>query len=212
MRHFRGFNIWVPQTASTRVSGTVWWFMKPFEPDCHLLTPENNAILYPSTRHRLHPTDDGSDLLGRCFLEPSLGVCCITRLGPKLDSASDQTFTATLHYRCLSSQAEFYSPVTIIEKWILNGPILPKPEADNTRPQTAPVSYPIFALPSAYNDKAPVQSAEAKMIPSIRQETTPVDAPQSDRKQSQFDLQDTRVDEPAGLRRSQRKRKAPDFL
>ena len=33
MRHFRAFNIWVPLTMAQRISGTVWWFLKPFVPD-----------------------------------------------------------------------------------------------------------------------------------------------------------------------------------
>ena len=49
MRHFRGFNIWVPQNCAARVSGTVWWFLKPFVPDDDLLSPDNSNILYQAT-------------------------------------------------------------------------------------------------------------------------------------------------------------------
>jgi hypothetical protein len=84
MRHFRGFNIWVPQTCAMRVSGTVWWFLKPFVPDDDLLSPDNSKVLYPPSRERVFPSPDGSDLLGRCFMDPSVGVCCITQLGPVL--------------------------------------------------------------------------------------------------------------------------------
>jgi hypothetical protein len=40
IRHFRGFEVWVPQTASKRVTGTVWWFLKPVEPDNESLFPD----------------------------------------------------------------------------------------------------------------------------------------------------------------------------
>jgi hypothetical protein len=81
IRHFRGFNIWVPQTASKRVSGTVWWYLKPLITNDDLLDPKNDHILYPPSRERLSPQPNGEDLLGRCFFEPSMGVCCITHLG-----------------------------------------------------------------------------------------------------------------------------------
>jgi hypothetical protein len=64
MRHFCGFNIWVPQTSASCVSGTVWWFLEPFVPDDDLLAPTNNHVLYPRTKHRLFPKTNGADLLG----------------------------------------------------------------------------------------------------------------------------------------------------
>ena len=80
--HFRAFYIWVPQTSALRVSATVWWFFAHQEPDETLLDLEDTSISYPPTRDRPAPQKDGSDLLGRYFFEPELGVCCITRLGP----------------------------------------------------------------------------------------------------------------------------------
>ncbi len=204
MRHFRGFEIWVPQNASKRVSGTVWWFLKPFEPDTALLAPENNAILYPPIRQRLNPAEDGSDLLGRCFLEPNLGVCCITRLGPELNDENGQTPTASLHYRCLASQAEFYSPVQQIEQWITEGPVLQKPETTDTRPMTVPVSYPIFAPIIKDVGHTPDQSNPSQVAPLIHEELVSLDSV------TPLIMEPTIVE--VGLRRSQRKRKAPDFL
>ncbi len=205
MRHFRGFDVWVPpQTASKRVSGTVWWFLKPFEPDSNLLSPDNNNILYPLTRLRPHPRYDGSDLLGRCFLEPSLGVCCITRLGPELEQACEQTTTASLHYRCLASQAEYFSPVTLIEQWIQEGPILQRPDTDVNRPRTAPVSYPTFAPAIAHEEHQPLGIAPSPTAPPAQNNVTAGDdvvSPPS-----------AVTTEKGGLRRLQRKRKAPDFL
>jgi hypothetical protein len=53
------------------------------KPSQDLLQLDPN-IAYPPTRDRPNPSDDGSDLLGRHFLEPELGVCHITALGPIL--------------------------------------------------------------------------------------------------------------------------------
>jgi hypothetical protein len=52
INHFRGFHIWVPQTSAARVSGTIWWFLKPFLPDDDLLSPEHDDVLYPMTKER----------------------------------------------------------------------------------------------------------------------------------------------------------------
>jgi hypothetical protein len=141
LRHFRGFHIWVPSTASARISGTVWWFLKPFVPDDELLLPDNNHIMYPQSNDRPNPTTNGSDLLGRCFTEPNLGVCCITRLGPEI-TVTNVDSVPSLHYRSLATQAEFYSPVTTIAGWIRNGPILQPPDTDAPRATIAPVTYP----------------------------------------------------------------------
>jgi hypothetical protein len=85
-----------------RVSGTVWWFLEPFVPDDDLLSPQNHEVLYPQTKHRLSPQPNGADLLGRCFMEPKSGVCCITKLG-HLSGGQDDTLEPTLHYRCLAT-------------------------------------------------------------------------------------------------------------
>ena len=62
--------------------------MTPIKPDQDLLqlAPE---IAYPPTRDRPNPQDNGADLLGRHFVEPEIGVCCITDLGPIIHKAID---------------------------------------------------------------------------------------------------------------------------
>ena len=86
--HFRSFNIWIPSNSASRVSNTVWWFMTPIKPDQDLLqlAPE---VAYPPTRDRPNPQDNGSDLLGRHFVEPEIGVCCVTDLGHIIHKAID---------------------------------------------------------------------------------------------------------------------------
>ena len=215
MRHFRGFNIWVPQTCSTRVSGTVWWFLKPFTPDESLLSPENDDVLYPSSRDRTSPAANGSDLLGRCFLEPTIGVCCITRLGPEINLPTD---TVTLHYRCLATQAEHYASVSDIEKWIRDGPILSRPANPETTIPKAPVTYPIYATSTPRPD-APSDAS----LPDDIQNHFPIPSPTNniDSLTTNHDMEaplpptelhDDNMPLPLSLRRSQRKRTRPDFL
>jgi hypothetical protein len=126
-----------------RVSATVWWFFPTFDTDKNLLTLQDNDVSFPPKRHRPHPRSNGSDLLGRFFVEPDLGVCCITKLGPVLQQrmtsraqrlALDQTdkpialgLHHTLYYKCVQTREEFYSSVDEITQWIQNGPLLQPP-------------------------------------------------------------------------------------
>ncbi len=114
-------------------------------------------IAYPPTRDRPNPSDDGSDLLGRHFFEPELGVCYITALGPILHkvissraernqqnlTGSDPTIPTgahyTLCYRQKRTNAEHVSSITEILHWIKNGPIL--------QPSTATVLDSIHSTP-----------------------------------------------------------------
>jgi hypothetical protein len=81
--HFRGFCIWVPQHSAMRISGAIWWVLRPYLSENHTALPSGyDEVEYPSTRDRPTPKADGSDLLGRVFREPELGPCRISRLGP----------------------------------------------------------------------------------------------------------------------------------
>jgi hypothetical protein len=122
--------------------------MMPIKPDQELLrlAPE---IAYPPTRDRPNPQDNGADLLGRHFVEPEIGVCCITDLGPIIHKAIDTRADRnqrmrlgteppilagahyTLCYRQLLTGAEHISSVTEIINWIKNGPILQPPTLIN---------------------------------------------------------------------------------
>ena len=82
LHHFRAFRIWIPHTSALRISASVWWFFSTYLPDDNLLLLQDQNVSFPPTRDRPQPQTNGSDLLGRFFLEPELGVCCITRLGP----------------------------------------------------------------------------------------------------------------------------------
>ena len=208
MRHFRGFNIWVPQNCAARVSGTVWWFLKPFVPDDDLLSPDNTNILYPPSRERLLPSPDGADLLGRCFMDPSIGVCCITQMGPMADR-NDEASVPTLHYRCLNTQAEFYASVEQIANWIQDGPLLKAPVEDSNRAPAAPVTYPPYA-PSRFEGDLPLSCPPTSL-------TSPPATGQPHELPSAITAPEASISPPNMIdtfmpRRSKRKRRAPDFL
>jgi hypothetical protein len=210
MNHYRAFNIWVPLTSAQRVSGTVWWFLKPFVPDDDLLSSDNNAILYPPMKERTNPSKDGSDLLGRCFVEPKLGICCVTRMGPALSQDNAAT-VASLHYRCLKTQGEFYSTIEQIVQWIDDGPLLLPPQPELSEPAAAPVTYP-HGLTIPHRDQPiPPSSSRINYGPQCkRSESSPI-TPSTTLDPDETTTATTN-DLPTPLRRSQRKRKAPDFL
>jgi hypothetical protein len=84
--HLRAFEVWVPSTSAPRITNTVWWFLHDdIMAGAPLLDPEAH-LAYPPSKARPQPRDNGSDLVGRAFLEPELGVCIITGLGPMVHS------------------------------------------------------------------------------------------------------------------------------
>ncbi len=89
-------------------------FLAPYVPDEVLLAPDNYHIMYPEHNQWVSPQDNGADLLGRCFCDPKVGLCCITRLGPVMQHY-EQELDTTLHYRCLETQTEFIATTTQIE-------------------------------------------------------------------------------------------------
>ncbi len=150
------------------------------QPSQDLLQLDPN-IAYSPTRDRPNPSDDGSDLLGRHFLEPELGVCYITGLGPILHKVigtraernqqnlpgSEPTIPTgahyTLFYRQKQTDAEHISSITEILHWIKNGPILQPPMTtglDPTYDLPIPVSPQAIAMPPHDNPAAITQQFE----------------------------------------------------
>ncbi len=209
MKHFRGFHIWVPQTSSARISGTVWWFLKPLTPSDELLSLGDLNIMYPASKERRFPMANGSDLLGRVFVEPTAGMCCITRLGP-IPMDDNNKMEETLHYRTIDTQAEFYATVSQITAWIEAGPLLVRPTPAPTQLPSAPVTYP------CYFPRHQQGNPEPPLVPTPPQEGNMTQ--QSDPTRN-LDLPIgpslppmPLPDETPQPRRSQRKRKARDFL
>jgi hypothetical protein len=101
-----------------------------------------------------------SDLLGRHFVEPELGVCCITALGPigrkhantraernQLRApGAEPPIPAGLHYNLyynqLLTQTEYLSSVNEILNWIQIGPVLPPNVEDANVNGTLPITTP----------------------------------------------------------------------
>jgi hypothetical protein len=143
LNHFRAFELWMPNTSAARITNTVWWFMHDVSPAASLLEMDPNHV-YPPTRNRPDPEPNGADLIGRAFIEPEIGVCHITGLGPVTrhtmptraqkqrqrhdDEPAIQPGTNyTLTYTQENSDAEHFSSVAEILNWIASGPILQPP-------------------------------------------------------------------------------------
>jgi hypothetical protein len=130
-------------------------------PDDTLISPRSE-LAYPPTKSRPYPQANGSDLIGRAFFEPDLGVCLITRQGPV---AQKQMFTRaemrrttlgsdpaialgshhTLAYKQIDTGEEHFSSLAEILHWIDTGPLL-QPPKDQTPVNTidAPVTTPVY--------------------------------------------------------------------
>ena len=137
-------------------------FLKPFTPDINLLRLEQLDVAFPPTRERPEPTANGSDLLGRHFVEPELGVCCVTRIGPVLEKQLPRRAELramngakrialgahhTLYYVCVTSQEEYYSSVEEIVEWIRDGPILQPPSQPSVPDSCLPITIPSYVQP-----------------------------------------------------------------
>ncbi len=122
----------------------------------------------------------------------------------------DERLAAFLHYRCLNTHAEFYSTVEQIVQWIQEGPVLQKPVEEPIARPSAPVTYPTYSSLRPRGDTPPVSKPPPLPNPSHDMEHT-----------ATIDLtpdlingtdSPTVLQETMELRRSKRKRKAPDFL
>jgi hypothetical protein len=81
-QHLHSFEVLVPNTSAPRVTNTVWWFLHDkLAADDGLLRLDSD-LTYPPSKARPNPRDNGTDLIGRAFLEPDRGVCMVTGAGP----------------------------------------------------------------------------------------------------------------------------------
>jgi hypothetical protein len=77
-QHLRSFDVWMPNTSAPRVTNTVWWFLHDkLTANDGLLLPDND-LAYPPSKARPYPRDNGTNLIGRAFLELDMGVCIVT--------------------------------------------------------------------------------------------------------------------------------------
>ena len=158
--HFRAFNVWVPNTSAPRVTNTVWWFLHDALLADDDLVQQDPKLAYPPSKTRPDPRENGSDLLGRAFLEPELGVCVIIGMGPvtqhrlatrgqlqRQQQNNDPIIAVgahyTLSYRQITTGEEHFSSVAEILNWIDSGPLLQPPTiTDNNDTNGAPVTTP----------------------------------------------------------------------
>ncbi len=160
IEHLRSFEVWVPNTSAPRITNTVWWFLHDLAPDDALLSADTN-LMYPPSKARPFPMDDGSDLIGRAFLEPELGICLLTGQGPvtykqmstravarRNNSTNDPLIVTGSHYTLTYKQIDTgevnFSSLTEILFWIESGPLLQPPESHQpiTNATNAPVTTP----------------------------------------------------------------------
>ncbi len=101
----------------------------------------SSTLAYPPTKVRPDPRDNGTDLVGRHFIDPELGVCVIVGPGPVIDKnwqhiqqqknsnepAIGPGSHFTLRYRHIDTCEEHYSSVSEILYWIALGPVLTQP-------------------------------------------------------------------------------------
>ena len=157
---------------------TPLWGFPANKPDSPLLRSDD-SLAYPPSRARPNPRDDGSDLVGRNFVEPELGVCVIIGPGPvttKHLSTRAQTARVrkdqepaikagshyTLRYQHTESGEEHFSSVDEILHWISTGPLLSPPSVPVSQNDTnAPITTP------------PYITATIQFVPTEPQPITP---------------------------------------
>jgi hypothetical protein len=188
IKHLRSFRVWVPNTSAARVTNTVWWFLHDVEP-CEPLLDPDPTLAYPPTKARPHPMQDGSDLIGRAFFEPDLGVCLITGLGPvihnplstraRLNRArnSDEPILEigkhfTLVYRHMTTGDEHYSSLIEVLYWIQSGPTLTMPTVPHPLNATnAPITTPSHASVSI--QYLPLEQRGDAALPALQHQRAP---------------------------------------
>ena len=161
--HLRAFEVWVPNTSAPRITNTVWWFLHhKVEPNTPLIEP-SLTLAYPPSKVRPNPRDDGTDLIGRAFFEPELGVCIISGAGPVVHNQMatrarrrrNRTYNEpliqpgehyTLHYKQTTTGEDNFSSVAEILHWIETGPFLQPPVGPVTANQTdaPPITTPSY--------------------------------------------------------------------
>jgi hypothetical protein len=193
--HLRAFEVWVPNTSAPRVTNTVWWFLHDnMNADLPLLGAESH-LAYPPSKTRPDPRDNGSDLVGRAFLEPELGVCLITGLGPvthnqmptrarrqRNRASGEPTIAAgshfTLTYKQTTTGEENYSSLTEILHWIETGPLLQPPAVPVPTNQTdAPITTPSYVPATVQYVPHTAPAASALPRPTAEPLQPPINVP-----------------------------------
>jgi hypothetical protein len=110
------------------------------------LLEADQTYAYPPTKDRPDPQPNGADLIGRMFLEPEIGICQITGIGPvkyhqmptraqirrqQASQNANPPLTIGSHYTLMYTQTnsgeEHFSSISEILQWIQSGPLLQPP-------------------------------------------------------------------------------------
>ena len=116
--HYRCSWVYVVRTTATRTSATLDHYPDPL---FHFEDPSPSAAV--PLPDRLDPSADGSDLIGRWFRCPDLGVCRVMELGPPSRLAPGTAISAagpvsaTLNYSTTDGQYHTASVVEVAD-WL----------------------------------------------------------------------------------------------
>ena len=77
--HYRCWNVYIVHTGSTRHTDTLDHYPDPL---FHFESANPHDPSLPPVEGRPDPQPDGSDLVGRWFREPDLGLCQVVETGP----------------------------------------------------------------------------------------------------------------------------------
>ena len=144
--HYRCHHMYICTTSSMRVSDTISLFPSPL---FHFEDPATPPEPLPPSPSRPHPTADGSDLIGRWFLDPDEGLCQVISTAPpflKLPSVGNRNVSSPLladgyHYMLrytASTGATHASSLTEVADWILRFPA--GDPSSSSPPPSPPVS------------------------------------------------------------------------
>ena len=155
LSHYRCHHVHILKTGSPRISDTLSHYPNPL---FHFESPHPPPPLPPPCAHRPNPTPDGSDLIGRYFVDPDLGVCKVTAVGepfllrtgagnraaaPFLPAGYHPTLVYTM-----SSGHTHSSSLTEVSAWIRDLPASPQEIASHGPPTPPPRRTPRVRTPT----------------------------------------------------------------
>ncbi len=184
LSHYRSHVVFIPATLATRITNRLDFFPDP------LFTFEDPPISAPPpdpTSDRPSPTLDGSDLIGRSFVDPELGLCRVTGAGqptilqPHTGNLApglrlSPGWHPTLSYTTLTGRVD-HSTVTEFARWILDHPPPTISQPVPHEPPVLPPSVPAVLPPTATLRSRTQRRSSTSHVP------TPA-SPQSQRRRS----------------------------
>ena len=147
--HYRCYHMYICTTSSMRVSDSISVFPSPL---FHFEDPSTPPEPLPPSPSRPHPTADGSDLIGRWFVDPEEGLChIISTASPflKLPSVGNRNPSSPIladgyHYMLrytTPSGATHSSSLTEVADWVHRFPAV-NPSSSSSPPASPPPTQP----------------------------------------------------------------------